>query len=325
FIPDQKIFEIAVRNEKDEKKLFHFFIFNDDSIVLYTSKLLGSGLDCGRDECMVGIDPQTNDISIGGRQGIAFHLAKINSRFVIDTVTYSFNDLKRSNKYITSRSFRKIVALDPGNASLDDLYTGIPPANIDELDKLFDAKYKKIKQEASQNNYSLLQGYTLDSIKKDINEQGIYEKRIGQYYDIAEWLIKARKSQVAQAMINFFYDDLEEDDKKRGSLILASIGINRSQDKALPAPVTDQNVKANNDRAYQLEQAGKYQEAVDILVKVIQTDPNRVVAYLNIADAYWGLNDKTRAKENYNKYIDLMKTQQKDLSRIPKRVYDRTK
>jgi hypothetical protein len=89
---------------------------------------------------------------------------------------------------------------------------------------------------------------------------------------------------------------------------------------------TSLNAANYNEQAYNLEQQGKYQEAVDILLeKVLHVSPNRVVAYLNLADAYWGLNEKEKAKENYQKYIELMKSQQKDLSKIPQRVYDRLK
>ena len=78
-----------------------------------------------------------------------------------------------------------------------------------------------------------------------------------------------------------------------------------------------------NDKAYYLEQMGVYKESIYILKKVISKDPDRVVAYLNIADAYWGNNEKEEAKESYKKYIDLMKNQGKNMNKIPQRVYDR--
>ncbi len=78
-----------------------------------------------------------------------------------------------------------------------------------------------------------------------------------------------------------------------------------------------------NNLAFYFEKSGNYQEAVDLLESITQQFPNRVVAYLNLADAYWGLDNEEKAKENYRKYVSLMKSQKKDLSRIPKRVYDR--
>jgi tetratricopeptide (TPR) repeat protein len=78
-----------------------------------------------------------------------------------------------------------------------------------------------------------------------------------------------------------------------------------------------------NDKAYYLEQAGAYKEAIHILNKIIDKKPDRVVAYLNIADAYWGISDTEEAGKSYRKYLELMKSQGKDLNRIPKRVYER--
>ena len=80
-----------------------------------------------------------------------------------------------------------------------------------------------------------------------------------------------------------------------------------------------------NDKAYYLEQAGAYAESIYILKKVISKSPDRVVAYLNIADAYWGNNEREEAKKSYEKYVELMKKQGKDTKKIPQRVYDRIK
>lgn len=43
-----------------------------------------------------------------------------------------------------------------------------------------------------------------------------------------------------------------------------------------------------------------------------------VVAYLNIADCYWELKENDKAIQNYNKYIQLITEQKKDLKKIPK-------
>ncbi|MDR3094287.1 MAG: hypothetical protein LBU62_06585, partial [Bacteroidales bacterium] len=39
--------------------------------------------------------------------------------------------------------------------------------------------------------------------------------------------------------------------------------------------------------------------------------------------AQWGNGDKADAKKSYQKYVELMKSQGKDLKKIPQRVYDR--
>jgi hypothetical protein len=80
-----------------------------------------------------------------------------------------------------------------------------------------------------------------------------------------------------------------------------------------------------NDISYFAYKSKGYNESIYILNEVIEKSPNRVVAYLNIADCYWEINKKEKSKENYEKYIQLMKKQKKDLKKIPKYVYDRLK
>ncbi len=79
-----------------------------------------------------------------------------------------------------------------------------------------------------------------------------------------------------------------------------------------------------NDYAFFLEQAKKYRESIEILNFVIKTTPKRIVAFINLGDAYYGIGDTDNAKNSYQTYIDLMKKNGKQ-KRIPKRVYDRVK
>lgn len=80
-----------------------------------------------------------------------------------------------------------------------------------------------------------------------------------------------------------------------------------------------------NDVAYYLEQSGAYKESIFFLNKIIDNNPQRVVAWLNLADAQWENEKKKDAKISYQKYIYLMKIQNKDLKKIPQRVYERIK
>jgi tetratricopeptide (TPR) repeat protein len=99
--------------------------------------------------------------------------------------------------------------------------------------------------------------------------------------------------------------------------------INRYKSYLNTYPITNENHIKYNDIGYYLEQAECYEEAIYVLRKVLDQYPDRVVAYLNIADAYWGRSDTEEAGKSYRKYLELMKSQGKDLSRIPKRVYER--
>ncbi len=90
-------------------------------------------------------------------------------------------------------------------------------------------------------------------------------------------------------------------------------------------PITSFSVTKYNDLAFQLEKENKFDAGIFLLKKIIQKFPSRVVAYLNLADNYWAINDKDLAKKNYKKYIELMKSQNKDQSKIPQRVLERIK
>lgn len=77
-----------------------------------------------------------------------------------------------------------------------------------------------------------------------------------------------------------------------------------------------------NDIAYFWQQANFNSDAIWLLEKVIDNNPERVVAYLNLADAYWSEGEKQAAQKNYNIYVSIM-TKQGKQKKIPSRVMDR--
>ncbi|CRL49794.1 tetratricopeptide repeat protein [Pseudomonas sp. URMO17WK12:I11] len=79
----------------------------------------------------------------------------------------------------------------------------------------------------------------------------------------------------------------------------------------------------SNDLGFLFEQSGHYGEAVELLNYVVVNNPDRMVAYLNLADSYWGLGSKKLAAENYKKYHSLM-VQSGKTEKIPKRVIERS-
>ena len=81
-------------------------------------------------------------------------------------------------------------------------------------------------------------------------------------------------------------------------------------------------VSWSNDLGFLFEQAGYYQEAVELLKHITLKHPDRVVAYLNLADAYWGLGKKELAQKAYNRYHENMIETGKQ-RRIPERVQSR--
>jgi hypothetical protein len=79
----------------------------------------------------------------------------------------------------------------------------------------------------------------------------------------------------------------------------------------------------SNDLGFLFEESGHYGEAVELLSYVVAQNPDRAVAYLNLADSYWGLGKKELAAENYKKYNSLM-VQSGKTAKIPKRVIERS-
>lgn len=85
------------------------------------------------------------------------------------------------------------------------------------------------------------------------------------------------------------------------------------------------NVESANNQAFNLEKIGANQQSKILLEQIIRQFPDRIVAYLNLADVLWKIQDQNQAKINYTKYLSLMKSQNKNLSKVPQRVYDRIK
>ncbi|QZT38992.1 hypothetical protein K5X82_08855 [Halosquirtibacter xylanolyticus] len=88
--------------------------------------------------------------------------------------------------------------------------------------------------------------------------------------------------------------------------------------------VDKKNVVSLNDIAYYLGKTKNYYISYMILENILTVYPKRMVAYINLGDAYWGYKKKEKAKKAYQQYITLM-TKSGKTSLIPKRVYERVK
>lgn len=83
------------------------------------------------------------------------------------------------------------------------------------------------------------------------------------------------------------------------------------------------DINAINDKAFYLERLN-YNKAAYFLLKIILLKaPDRAVAWLNMGDVCWSLDHTSEAQKSYEQYISLMKSQGKEISKIPKRVYER--
>lgn len=87
-------------------------------------------------------------------------------------------------------------------------------------------------------------------------------------------------------------------------------------------PLSVGNVTFYNDLAFYLEQVDSNKEAVYLLKVILQKFSNRTVAYINLADAYWKLDEIDLAKAAYRKYVELMIINGLE-NKIPSRVMER--
>lgn len=71
------------------------------------------------------------------------------------------------------------------------------------------------------------------------------------------------------------------------------------------------SVNALNNRAFVLMNQKYYEAAILLLNAVIETAPERVVAYINRGDCLWETNNKEKATEDYKVYIELMKSKER--------------
>lgn len=86
--------------------------------------------------------------------------------------------------------------------------------------------------------------------------------------------------------------------------------------------ISDQNARLLNDYAYYLYLSKNSVLAAFLLRSILETYPERVVAILNLADAYWDIDMKDNACSLYKRYVEIMTALRKS-DRIPIRVSSR--
>ncbi|HEY5210590.1 MAG TPA: hypothetical protein VIJ42_14225 [Stellaceae bacterium] len=77
-----------------------------------------------------------------------------------------------------------------------------------------------------------------------------------------------------------------------------------------------------NDYGFYLAEAGRPKDAIAVLSAVVDVEADRIVAYLNLADAYYAAGDKAAARTNYAEYRKRMAAAGK-AAKMPPRVTER--
>lgn len=155
--------------------------------------------------------------------------------------------------------------------------------------------------------------YTIDD--KKLNNNSIKSKELND--------LKVKKENLFTSLFDKYK---KANDSKTSNKIKGSLNFDELAEIIALIPMDNKNINKYNDLAYYVGQCkdGKT-SSIFLLKEIIKKEPSRIVAYLNLGDAKWDFEQKEDAKESYNKYISLMKKQNKDLKKIPQRVYDRIK
>ncbi|OCL85301.1 hypothetical protein AAX26_02051 [Aliarcobacter thereius] len=154
-------------------------------------------------------------------------------------------------------------------------------------------------------------------------------------YDSSFSELKAKKIKSKEIVER--YNEVLKNPKENAEYLLDCLGDDRDEDCGVETIYFfEDDIEFSNNIALFLIEAGYYKETIPILEQIIEKEPNRIVAYLNLADAYLQNSKeykedinyitaveyyKEKAKENYEKYVKLMKQDNKD-KRIPKRVLE---
>lgn len=132
---------------------------------------------------------------------------------------------------------------------------------------------------------------------------------VASNFDAALKAYKAGDAQALKTLVGYFLSGDEDGDCEPGNYIVEKYYF-------------PQKVVWSNDLGFLFEQAGHYSEAVELLKHITRKHPDRVVAFLNLADAYWALGGRAQAKEAYGQYHEKMLAAQRQ-ARIPPRVLER--
>lgn len=86
----------------------------------------------------------------------------------------------------------------------------------------------------------------------------------------------------------------------------------------------NESIEGSNNIAYFLSESGYHQEAIALLEEIILLSPDRISAYINLADSLWAVKKYDKARFYYDEYIAKMKRKHM-FNKVPNHVLERTK
>lgn len=136
-----------------------------------------------------------------------------------------------------------------------------------------------------------------------------------QCRDISKYLLSLKETSLDFQALNSIEDDLA----KSNSLDYVDSVLLTFFDRI---GYSKRYINEINNIAYFVQKNKDDYLAISILKNVISKYPTRTVAYLNIADSEWNLNERESAIDHYKMYVILMKQNNK-ANKIPRIVIDR--
>lgn len=157
--------------------------------------------------------------------------------------------------------------------------------------------------------FSVLREWRLARQTSGSMAEKLMPETVASNFDAALKAYKAGDVQALKTLVGYFLSGDEDGECEPGNYIVEKYYF-------------PQKVVWSNDLGFLFEQAGYYPEAVELLKHITRKHPDRVVAYLNLADAYWALGEREQARQAYGQYHEKMISAQKQ-ARIPPRVLER--
>ncbi|WP_198306422.1 tetratricopeptide repeat protein [Arcobacter vandammei] len=190
-------------------------------------------------------------------------------------------------------------------------------------------------------DHTLKAVYLIQSDKiKDITLDNFNTGEIHQYlFDNIFRLKELKAKKIKSKEIEDLYKKVEENPKENAEYLLDCSEMENYNDRDCGISenfLFEDDIEFSSNIASFLIEAKIYKEVIPLLEEIIKQEPNRTIAYLNLADAYLEMSKeneknenykvaveyyKNLSKENYEKYIELMKQDNKE-EKIPKRVLE---
>jgi len=194
--------------------------------------------------------------------------------------------------------FLEYITADPSLDAMERIDTLLAEGSIAEaIDELNNIFYPGNYYSSDEMIARLLR--SINRVAGDAEAEGNFEEAVSLFGELADFLHTDREWYTA------FTDSLDY------------VSCNFAEYMNL-----NEYAMIMNNYAYYLEQTDYYEKSLTVLRKVLDLQPDRMVAHLNIADVLWKLDARVESEEHYSIYVDMM-TGRELTHQIPAYVHER--